>query len=133
MAVAFAAEDLAMLGYHRFVKDLNGLDKEAFLQRIIDTRDNRKLFELFEQMIKMSYGIKSEDGKRFIKNKDATEAFVQSEAYTELLMELMGEDSTNAVLAFVRGIMPLDGLSEAEIDAAVADATAKIDAVSVGD
>ena len=34
MAVAFAAEDLAMLGYHRFVKDLNGLDKEAFLQRI---------------------------------------------------------------------------------------------------
>lgn len=106
---------------------------EAFLQRIIDTRDNRKLFELFEQMIKMSYGIKSEDGKRFIKNKDATEAFVQSEAYTELLMELMGEDSTNAVLAFVRGIMPLDGLSEAEIDAAVADATAKIDAVSVGD
>lgn len=105
---------------------------EAFLQRIIETHDNRKLFELFEKMIKMSYGVKSEDGKRFIKNEKVLDDFIQSEAYTELLMELMGDDATNAVLNFVKGIMPLDGVSEDDINAAVSQATAKIDEVGIG-
>lgn len=103
---------------------------EEYLQRVIDTHDNRKLFELFDQLIKMSYGIKSEDGKRFIKSEKLTEEFAQTEAYTELLLELMGDDSTNAVLEFVKGIMPLDGIPEEEINAAMAEATAKIDAVT---
>jgi len=103
---------------------------EEYLQRIIDTHDNRKLFELFDQLITMSYGIKSEDGKRFIKSAKITEEFTQTEAYTELLLELMGEDSTKAVLEFVKGVMPLDGVPEADINAAMAEATAKIDAVT---
>lgn len=103
---------------------------EEYLQRVIDTHDNRKLFELFDQLIKMSYGIKSEDGKRFIKSEKLTEEFAQTEAYTELLLELMGDDSTNAVLEFVKGVMPLDGIPEEEINAAMAEATAKIDAVT---
>lgn len=103
---------------------------EEYLQRIIDTHDNRKLFELFDQLIKMSYGIKSEDGRRFTKSEKITEEFCQTEAYTELLLELMGDDSAHAVLDFVKGIMPLDGISEEEIDAAVAQATAKVDAAA---
>ena len=100
---------------------------EALLQRIIDTHDNRKLFELFEKMIQLSYGVKSEDGKRFIKNQQVVDEFVQSEAYTELLLELMGEDATDKVLEFVKGIMPLDGVSEDEINAAVAKASTTVE------
>ena len=101
---------------------------EALLQRIIDTHDNRKLFELFEKMIQLSYGVKSEDGKRFIKKQQVVDEFVQSEAYTELLLELMGEDATDKVLEFVKGIMPLDGVSEDEINAAVAKASSTVEA-----
>ena len=99
---------------------------EEFLRRIIDTHDNRKLFELFEQLIKMSYGEKSPDGKRFIKSEELTEAFCQTEAYTELLLELMGDDSATAVAEFIKGVMPLDGIPDSEIDAAMNEATEKI-------
>ena len=34
MAVAFPANDLSLLGYHRFVKDLNGLSETEFLDRV---------------------------------------------------------------------------------------------------
>ena len=47
MAVAFAAEDLEMLGYHRFVKDLNGLSQEAFLKQI---QENFTVTESREQL-----------------------------------------------------------------------------------
>lgn len=106
---------------------------ESFLQRIIDTKDNKKLFELFEQMIKMSYGVKSEDGRRFIKNPELSEAFTQTEAYTELLLELMGENSTEAVLEFVKGIMPLDGIDTNVVDAEFKKAISDVEANSVVD
>lgn len=47
MAVTFAAEDLEMLGYHRFVKDLNGLSQEAFLKQI---QENFTVTESREQL-----------------------------------------------------------------------------------
>lgn len=100
---------------------------DGMLQSIIDTKDNAKLFNLFKTLIQKSYGVKSEDGRRFIKTAALTEAFMQSEAYTTLLLELMGDDAANAVAAFVKGIMPLDGVSEAEIDKAFKEATSKVD------
>lgn len=106
---------------------------ESFLQRIIDTKDNKKLFELFEQMIKMSYGVKSEDGRRFIKKPELSEAFMQTEAYTELLLELMGENSTEAVLEFIKGIMPLDGIDTNVVDAEFKKAISDVEANSVVD
>ena len=70
---------------------------EKFLQSIAETKDNRQLFNLFKNMIEKSYGIKSVDGKRFQKSKEISEAFMQTEAYTALLLELMGDDSANKV------------------------------------
>lgn len=39
MAVAFPAEDLFLLGYHRYVRDLNGRSEEAFLNEVKDHFD----------------------------------------------------------------------------------------------
>lgn len=76
------------------------------LQKIIDTKDQVKLAELFKNLIIKSYGEKSDDGRRFIKTKEVVEAFEQSAAYDELYMLL----STNAeeAIAFVTGILPVD-------------------------
>lgn len=100
---------------------------ENLLQSIIDTKDNRKLFELFKELITKSYGVKTPDGKRFVKNADLTEAFVQSEAYTELLLELMGDDAAGHVSEFVKGIMPIDGLSDDEVNKAMQEVNLRID------
>ena len=75
-----------------------------YIQRIVKSSDNAAIIALFKEIICKSYGEKSLDGKRFIKNKELTDAFVQTEAYSELFMEL----ATNAdeAAAFVNGIIP---------------------------
>ena len=79
-----------------------GLTK--MLQKIVDTKDSKRIIEVFKDLILKSYGEKSPDGKRFMKTKEITEAFSQTEAYSELFMELaMNADSS---AAFVNGIIP---------------------------
>lgn len=79
-----------------------GLDK--YIQKIAQTQDTVKLIELFKDIIIRSYGVKSDDGKRFIKNKEVTEEFIQTEAYSDLFMSLATDD--NAAADFINGIIP---------------------------
>ena len=76
------------------------------IKRISSTQDTPQLVKMFKELILKSYGEKSPDGKRFIKSDELSTAFSQTEAYTELFMEL----ATNAesAAAFVRGIVPAD-------------------------
>ena len=58
----------------------------------------------FKDIIKQSYGKKSEDGKRFIKDPKDFEEFAQTEAYVNLFMELA--TNSDAAANFVNGIIP---------------------------
>ncbi len=80
---------------------------QQLLEKIIAEKDMRQLMEHFKRIILTSYGEKSPDGKRFIKSKELSEAFSQTEAYSELFIELMsnGEDNMSN---FVNSIMPQD-------------------------
>lgn len=77
-----------------------------FIQRIIDTQDTKAIIELFKDLILKAYGEKSLDGKRFIKSKELSEGFAQTEAYSDLFMELATD--SKAAAAFVNGIIPAD-------------------------
>ena len=77
---------------------------EALIQRIIATQDMPTLWEYFERIVQMSYGIKSLDGKYFEKTPEATRKFTQCPAYSNLIMELIG--SSEAAAAFMQGIVP---------------------------
>ena len=74
------------------------------IEKVIEAQNQRELIEIFKDIIFRSYGEKSADGRRFIKSKEISEAFTQTEAYSELFMEL-ATDAT-AAEAFIRGIMP---------------------------
>lgn len=74
------------------------------LEEIGNSKDNKRIVEAFKQIILKSYGEKSADGKRFMKNGDLSEAFMQSEAYSELFMELLTDEKLAA--DFVKGILP---------------------------
>ena len=74
------------------------------LEEIVKSNDNVRIVELFKQMVLKAYGEKSADGKRFIKSKELSEAFSQTEAYSEIFMELALDEK--AAAAFVNGIMP---------------------------
>ena len=83
--------------------DANGAYAE-YLQRMVDQRDGHKLGEEYKRIILKSYGEKSADGRRFIKTPELTEAFSQTEAYSDIFMELATDEK--AAAAFVQGITP---------------------------
>ena len=75
-----------------------------YIKKISATQNAPELIKLFKEIITKSYGEKSLDGKRFIKNKELTEAFTQTEAYSELFVELAS--NADEAVKFVNGIMP---------------------------
>mgnify|MGYP004608652103 FL=1 len=76
------------------------------MQKIIDEKDMVRLAKYFKELILKSYGVKSDDGKRFIKSPELSEAFSQTEAYSELYMELLGNSEYAA--KFIQQVMPKD-------------------------
>ena len=89
----------------------------AMINRVVQAQNGRQIIDTMKDIILKSYGVKSPDGRRFIKNQEVRDAFVQTEAYSQLFMEL----ATNAKAAsdFVAGIIPAkeDVASDAETPA----------------
>lgn len=77
---------------------------ERVLKKIVDEKDQKRMIEMFKMIILKAYGEKSLDGNRFIKTPEITEAFTQTEAYSELFMELA--TNADAAAEFVNGIIP---------------------------
>ena len=76
----------------------------AMLEELVKSGDNARMVEIFKDLVLRSYGEKSADGKRFVKSKELSEAFSQTEAYSEIFMELALDEK--AAAAFVNGILP---------------------------
>lgn len=74
------------------------------IQKVIDTKDGPTIIKIFKDLVLKSYGEKSLDGKRFIKNDEVRDSFAQTEAYSILFMELATD--ADAAAKFVNGIIP---------------------------
>lgn len=86
------------------------LDK--LLERLSKERNGKKIMEIFEDLIRLSYGKKSLDGRKFEKTDEIWNDFYQTEAYSVLFTELV-TDARKAA-AFVNGIIPKDLADEVE-------------------
>jgi hypothetical protein len=99
------------------------------LQKIIDSQDGKAIIAEFKSILLNSYGKKSEDGRRFIKNQTMRDEFESSEAYSTLFMELVTD--TDAAVEFINGVIPkgmaeeAERVSQAPTLTAVAENTAK--------
>ncbi|MFA5655114.1 MAG: hypothetical protein WDA37_00055 [Dysgonamonadaceae bacterium] len=74
------------------------------IQKIVAAQDAPAIIKIFKELVLKAYGEKSPDGKRFIKSDDITMAFSQTEAYSQLFMELATD--ADAAAKFVNGIVP---------------------------
>ena len=77
---------------------------DAAIKKIVDAKDAPEIMRVFKDLILKSYGIVSDDGRRFIKSKEISDSFAQTEAFSMLFMELATD--TDAASAFVNGIVP---------------------------
>ena len=74
------------------------------IEKIVAEQDVKRIIEIFKDLILNAYGEKSADGRRFIKNAEIKESFAQTEAYSDLFMELASDADSAA--EFVNGIIP---------------------------
>lgn len=81
---------------------VGGLTKT--LEKIVQEKDTSRIIEYFKTIILKAYGEKSADGRRFIKSQELRDAFEQTEAYSELFMELARDAKMAA--EFINGVLP---------------------------
>lgn len=78
------------------------------IEQMVNTQDVTRIMELFKKVIMAAYGEKSADGKRFMKigpdGRRLAEAFVETEAYSELFMELVTDPKKFA--DFITAVIP---------------------------
>lgn len=85
------------------------------ITRIVAAQDSPAIIKIFKDLILKAYGVKSPDGKRFEKSAELSAEFSQTEAYSNLFMEL-AFDATKAA-EFINGIVPADLAKEAAKEA----------------
>lgn len=79
---------------------------DKVLERLTVEHDAKKIFEMFEDLLKRSYGRRSLDGRRFEKSEKLWFEFKETEAYSNFFMELVCDGK--AAGEFVSGIVPSD-------------------------
>lgn len=77
---------------------------EVYINRIVESKSVPELKELFKFFIDKSYGVKSDDGKYHRKSPELLADFKATQAYSELIMELLSD--TQKAIDFINGIIP---------------------------
>lgn len=76
----------------------------SMMRGIVDSKDIPAIVDIFKKLLLKAYGKKSPDGRRFIKSDEISQEFAQTEAYSEMYVELATD--ADAAAAFVNGIIP---------------------------
>lgn len=100
-----------------------GLD--GAIEAMVQANDIHELLAILQEIILMSYGVKSADGKSFIKSDEVKQQFEYSAAFSELYLELLS-DEQNAV-DFIKNLLPTK--AQKRIDELEAESKHKPDAV----
>ena len=86
------------------------------IQKIVDAKDAPAIIRVFKDLVLKAYGVKSDDGRRFMKVKSDgsryADDFKETEAYSQIFMELATD--AKAAADFVNGIVPSDLAKKAE-------------------
>lgn len=95
-------------------KDTNNVDLEAAGTKLIEKMGTSGIFNFVKDLVFKAYGMKSEDGRRFIKSEQMSTEFTQTLAYDEFLIDLFSDDKKAA--EFINGIIPADMAKQISTD-----------------
>ena len=74
------------------------------ITRVVSAQDTPSIVKIFKDLVLKAYGVKSPDGRRFMKSEELATEFSQTEAYSILFMELATD--AKAAADFVNGVIP---------------------------
>lgn len=84
----------------------------AICERIVNTKDTPALIKIFKKLVLDAYGIKSDDGRRFIKSAQISKEFSETEAYSQIFMELA--TNSDAASEFINQVIPASLVKQME-------------------
>lgn len=87
----------------------------SILKSIAAEEDPKKIYDMFKILVAKSYGLRSDDGRSFVKSDKISAEFAQTAAYDQLIMDFFQKD--NYAVNFVRGILPA-GMELGDVNAA---------------
>jgi hypothetical protein len=82
------------------------------LRKIIKSKDEKALIEIYKDLLTRSYGVKTQDGRSFVKNQEALDNFIYTQAFSDIYMELATNDK--AASEFVNGVIPASVMAKAK-------------------
>lgn len=82
----------------------NGETLSGSIQTLINAKDMNTVISTIKKVLLNAYGVKSPDGKRFIKNDEIRDAFEQSPAFEQIYWELVTD--AEKASEFIAGIVP---------------------------
>ena len=95
---------MTKLEWLRFDRKYGGL--KEYIQKATRDNDEYGILTLLEELIQSAYGEKSLDGIRFIKSPEITERFVQSDAYSDMVVGFLTD--TQKGINFFNRLAPAD-------------------------
>ena len=93
-----------------FGDDPSKVDQEAVGIELMKKIGSQGIIGFIKDVVQKSYGIKSEDGRRFIKDEKIIKEFTQTLAYDAIIMEFMSNDV--AAAEFINKIIPANVLEK---------------------
>lgn len=83
-----------------------GYTLDKVMEKLVKTSNDKEVIEIFKDLIYRAYGEKSLDGRRFIKSEEVKNNFMETEAFSDLFMELISDGKKAA--EFFKAIIPQD-------------------------
>jgi len=74
------------------------------IDKVVKEKDSKQIIGIFKDVLLKAYGVKSDDGRRFIKTQELRDEFSQTEAYSQLFMDLATNET--AAAEFINAIVP---------------------------
>lgn len=87
------------------------------LQRIIDANNGVEIYKTFKSFVRLAYGVKSADGRRFQKKDPVTgrllfDEFEETEPYNVFFTEILTD--TQKAIDFVNALIPEDLMKQVQ-------------------
>lgn len=98
---------MSQVEWIRFDRKYGGI--QSYLEKAIRNGDEYAAMNMFEDLVQTAYGEKSSDGIRFEKSKEITDSFVQTEAYSNFIYDMLTNESR--AIDFFNRLKPADNKS----------------------
>lgn len=81
-------------------------DQNAVAVHLVEKLGGKGVISFIKDIVLKSYGVKSPDGRRFIKSEELSTEFSQTPAFSSFMMKLMTDDKEAS--SFINGVIPAD-------------------------